>query len=387
MDAKRRIFPRFYFVSDRDMLSCLSASDVDGLVRLLPSMYTSLRQLENTRGEVTAFIAKDGVTIKNDQPLPFGNEPVETWMAKMDRALQVSMRKALQSCLAEFAKTQLRQWIFKWNAQLVDLVCKISLTQELVEVVSVTGVAGLRSYLRKVLRLLEEQFRMSTIAELTSGERTVLSNMLAHQLHTRETVGALIERDVATVDQLMAFPILHASLKPSGDLVISLCQTTHSYGFELRGNYATPVIHTFNYSASRSLLISLAAGSASLLLGGVATGKTELVSEISTLLGRYLCILTCSRAFQDVDLLSSMKGCAAIGAILCFENVQLFSEPTMAALKTAISALYQARRANERVFTYRGTEIALNHDFACLATATASSPAELPDTVLLAFRP
>ncbi|KPI85651.1 putative dynein heavy chain [Leptomonas seymouri] len=141
LEDRRRSFPRFYFLSNDDLLEILGHAKepekvqphlrkcFEGLYRL------ALRTSRNNRVFAEGMSAADGEDVPFSPPLQIDGIPVETWLHRVE----VKMRETVQSCLNDtladlqanvytsrrpINREKLRQWVGKHEGQaLITAAC------------------------------------------------------------------------------------------------------------------------------------------------------------------------------------------------------------------------------------------------------------------------
>ena len=144
LEDRRRSFPRFYFLSNDDLLEILGHAKepekvqphlrkcFEGLYRL--ALHTS-RNNNNNRVFAEGMSAADGEEVPFNPPLQIDGIPVETWL----RRVEVCMRETVQSCLNNtledlqsnvytprrpINRDKLRQWVEQHEGQaLITAAC------------------------------------------------------------------------------------------------------------------------------------------------------------------------------------------------------------------------------------------------------------------------
>ena len=93
LDTKRNIFPRFYFLSDEDLLSILGSSDPSAVQPHMLKLFDNCRELKLARGKLIVGMESDeGESFSFREPQkPEG--AVEIWMTHVDEEMQRTLHK------------------------------------------------------------------------------------------------------------------------------------------------------------------------------------------------------------------------------------------------------------------------------------------------------
>ncbi|KPA83847.1 putative dynein heavy chain [Leptomonas pyrrhocoris] len=141
LEDRRRCFPRFYFLSNDDLLEILGHAKepekvqphlrkcFEGLYRL------ALRTNRNNRVFAEGMSAADGEEVSFDPPLQIDGIPVETWLRRVEGKMRETVQSCLNTTLADLQasvyiprrpinRDKLRQWVEKHEGQaLITAAC------------------------------------------------------------------------------------------------------------------------------------------------------------------------------------------------------------------------------------------------------------------------
>ncbi|CUG10666.1 dynein-like protein, putative [Bodo saltans] len=394
MDAKRAAFPRFYFLNDKEMLTCLSALNTRAVIGLLQRMYPRLTGLDLFKGDVSGFVSSDGVRMRCEPNYAVTSEPIEIWMHGLEAALVKALRSAVEFALNDFSKTQARVWLLRYSGQLVDVVLRVRYAVDLEEVLSTVGTKGLTAYLKKSLRMLEEYFHVSG-ADLGQFEHRVVSNSIAFLLYCREEVQALIDEGVHSVEHLEGFPIIRTVMQ-GGALRVKLFHMTVPYGNEFLGNYSAPIMTPIMFRSVRTMLLSYISCTKSILAGTGGIGKRQTMGDFATYLGAFLWSVQCHEHMTLATLAPLFRALVGIGGWLCLDDIDLLRPEILTEVCKILDAVDVAQRSTTNAGSIievplgklPGEMISLQvgRQFNLMATSSVSYEG-LPATISTSFRP
>lgn len=112
LETKRNSFPRFFFVSDDELLSVLGSSDPTGIQQHLLKLFVNCALLDFVRGGggVAGMKSAEGEAykfIKNTNV----DGPVEIWMTAVDLEMKSSLREIHKKGVFSYAKEDRIHWI------------------------------------------------------------------------------------------------------------------------------------------------------------------------------------------------------------------------------------------------------------------------------------
>lgn len=92
LDTKRNFFPRFYFLSDEDLLSILGSSEVEAVQPHMLKLFDNCREVLVQRGKnVVGMLSDEGESYTFLEGIKV-EKPVEGWMFKVDLEMQKTLK-------------------------------------------------------------------------------------------------------------------------------------------------------------------------------------------------------------------------------------------------------------------------------------------------------
>lgn len=149
MEAKRRAFPRFYFVSTADLLDLLSNGNSPH--RVMPHMskcFQAIDRLQLDQATEDAAAAAPGaprpkalgmVSSVGEESVPFSaplplEGKVEAYLGDVVARMRGELRGVLKASVAAYAGAPRDRWLFEWPSQIVLVVNQIFWCQEVEQV-------------------------------------------------------------------------------------------------------------------------------------------------------------------------------------------------------------------------------------------------------------
>ncbi|RNC31224.1 hypothetical protein TcCL_Unassigned06253, partial [Trypanosoma cruzi] len=201
LDAKREAFPRFYFLSDRELISFLSVVNNTKLKQLLSKMYSRVCDVGVEGNSVTTFIAADGATLKAEVPIQLSAVPVDRWMKSFERTLRSSLLHELRACVESHYYVDSMTWLRGSCVQIIDVALRVIHNRDLHEALSLAGSMGINAYARRLRDLTEEYIRIAG-AHMESGERRIVSSVIVFLLCFRREIQMALKAGIQTKEDL-----------------------------------------------------------------------------------------------------------------------------------------------------------------------------------------
>jgi dynein heavy chain len=364
LEMKRLYFPRFFFLSNDELLEILSQTKEPRAVQ--PHLNKAFEGINKVKFEkdlkITEMISAQGETVKLNyhvDPESGANKGnVEKWLLELEKDQWESIRTQTEKALAEYPTMNRTQWTLRWPAQVVLAVSQVYWTQDVVRHVRSGGSAALGVFVEELNAQLKEIVKLVR-GKLSRLDRSTLGALVVIDVHARDVVQKMVdvkvesETDFEWVSQLRYY--WEASWKDgqavkAGDktMVARIVNAKCLYGYEYLGNTVRLVITPLTDRCYRTMI-----GAIDLLYGGApegpaGTGKTETVKDLSKVrallaccdaqspLGHWLrlcgvcvspqavaiqCVVfNCSDGLDYLAMAKFFKGLAGCGSWCCFDE-------------------------------------------------------------------
>jgi dynein heavy chain, axonemal len=112
LESKQMSFPRFYFISNDDLLQILGSSDPKAIQGFLLSLFDNCKKLNFGKGDkqMVGMVSDEGEEYEFVNPVkPEGN--VEDWMNKTDDEMKASLLTITKIAVFNYAKSDRIEWI------------------------------------------------------------------------------------------------------------------------------------------------------------------------------------------------------------------------------------------------------------------------------------
>ena len=112
LETKQMAFPRFYFISNDDLLQILGSSDPKSIQGFLLSLFDGCKKLEFGKGDkqMIGMTSDEGENYDFFNPIkPEGN--VEDWMNKVDEEMKSTLQTLCKIAVFNYAKADRIEWI------------------------------------------------------------------------------------------------------------------------------------------------------------------------------------------------------------------------------------------------------------------------------------
>lgn len=112
LDSKKMISPRFYFISDEDLLLILGNSDVRAIQPQMIKLFDNCKALTFGQGNkiITHMTSEEGEKFAFETPVkPEGK--IEEWLVRVDNEMKRTLTIIAKKAVYQYAKEERLEWI------------------------------------------------------------------------------------------------------------------------------------------------------------------------------------------------------------------------------------------------------------------------------------
>jgi len=112
LDSKRNAFPRFFFISDDELLAVLGSSDPRGIVQYLMQLYNNVKKLafSGDAKQVHGMSSSEGESFDFHRNTTVEG-PVEQWMTQTDLDMKYSLHQIAKEGVFYYARKERIDWV------------------------------------------------------------------------------------------------------------------------------------------------------------------------------------------------------------------------------------------------------------------------------------
>ncbi|TMW60250.1 hypothetical protein Poli38472_000292 [Pythium oligandrum] len=414
LETKRGFFPRFYFISNDELLEMLAHAKepqsvqrhlckcFDALIKLdisdegppatqpsVPGMAVATSGTSSTH-DILAMISPEGERVAFSRNLKArGN--VEDWLNAVLSNMRVTLQRHMKTCLLDYQHSARETWLFRHPAQCVAVVSYIIWAREC-EVcfrsASKDPLKELGLWYQTICTQLSNLTRLVRTT-LTRVQRALVVSLVTTDVHFRDVVDELVTKKVTSAGDFNWMRQLRYYWHSEQDeCTAQQANCRIKYGYEYMGACSRLVITPLTDRCWMTITGALALSFGAAPSGPAGTGKTETSKDLAKALGTLCIVFNCSDQIDYKMMAKIFNGAVQSGSWACLDEFNRIDIEVLSVVAQQMTTLRHARlrQANEVLFEGKNVPMRDHHIIITMNPGYVGRT-ELPDNLKVCFRP
>ncbi|XP_041455872.1 dynein heavy chain 10, axonemal-like [Lytechinus variegatus] len=397
LDSKRNAFPRFFFISDDELLSILGSSEPTCVQEHMIKMFDNIASLKFQEGNnketvALAMVSAEG-EMMNYRQVVTAEGRVEDWMTCVLEEMRRTNRLITKEAIFTYCESKSRvEWMFLYQGMVVLATNQVWWTWEVEDVfqkVRQGDKVAMKTYAKRMHQQIDDLV-VQVRSPLSKNERKKFNTVLIIDVHARDIIDGFVRDSILDAKEFEWESQLRFYWDREPDeLNVRQCTGTFGYGYEYMGLNGrlviTPLTDRIYLTLTQALSMQLGGAPA----GPAGTGKTETTKDLAKALG-LLCVVTnCGEGMDYKAVGKIFSGLAQCGAWGCFDEFNRIDVSVLSVISSQIQTIRNALIHNLKRFQFEGMEIAMDNRMGIFITMNPgyAGRTELPESVKALFRP
>ena len=255
LEIKRTVFPRFYFISDEDLLDILGKSkEPEKVQKHFKKCFEGINELLIKREHGSNETFAVGAIARDKEVLEFTIQTkldgsIELWFLQILEAMKDGVINALHGCVNSLKVSSKEAWVINWHGQLLITAGAIYMTKSCSRALDLISSGkdrhALRSCKKKQISYLRHLTDMIRDSSLGMVNRSKVTALITMEVHNRDLIDQLIKKGCTEVEDFSWLSKLRFYLDRSSDHASCTVKQTHCvlpYSYEYQGNNGRLVV-------------------------------------------------------------------------------------------------------------------------------------------------
>ncbi|XP_033124826.1 dynein heavy chain 6, axonemal-like [Anneissia japonica] len=393
LETKRLVFPRFYFLSNDELLDILAQSkNPEAVQPHLVKCFGNIKSLEivyepKLPPTVATMISAEGEAVLMPKNVR-ARGPVEQWLGSVESGMFDTVKRNLKESMHKWGGA-FSDWTLDHPGQIILTVAQIMFNRSVITSMNSNEPAtALEKTCSDLINNLNTLAGLVT-ENLATHQRMSVEAFITILVHSRDILMNLIQNKVFTDDSFE----WQRQLRYEWDEQHNSCQVRQAnasflYGYEYLGCSArlviTPLTDRCYLTLTGALHLHLGGSPA----GPAGTGKTETVKDLAKGIGKHCLVFNCSEGLDYKTLGKFFSGLAQSGSWCCFDEFNRIDVEVLSVVAQQLHSIKTAKDASALRFMFEGRDTRLNHSCGVFITMNPgyAGRVELPDNLKSLFR-
>jgi dynein heavy chain len=392
LDTKRSAFPRFYLISDDELLSILGTSDAQAVQPHMLKLFDNCKKLEFLRARVVVGMYSDENEHFRFHATQKAEGAVEDWMRAVDEQMQDTLQRISKTAVYHYASKERLPWIQEYIGMVAILGTQIWWTwsvEDAFRKVAEGDKNAMKNELRKETQQVNELIALVR-TPIDKLQRKKVNTLIILDVHARDIVDRFVRDSILSREEFAWSSQLRFYWdRKLDDVVVRQCTGVVSYCYEYMGLNGRLVITPLTDRCIMTLTTALTFNMGGAPAGPAGTGKTETVKDLAKSLAISCVVTNCGDGLDFRAMGVIFSGLAETGFWGCFDEFNRINVEVLSVVAAQIKTIQNGLDAGKRTIEMLGRDVALKKSIGYFITMNPgyAGRSDLPDNLKALFRP
>mmetsp|Transcript_8591 Transcript_8591/g.9745 ORF Transcript_8591/g.9745 Transcript_8591/m.9745 type:complete len:2884 (-) Transcript_8591:1352-10003(-) len=403
LETKRKLFPRFYFVSNTVLLKILSqGSDPNSVQEDFEKLFDAISRVkfdDQDRRLIVSIMQCVGKDVEEvfltEGVKAEGN--IEQWLLNLQIEMQRSMRDVCKDAARDCFNVELEEFV-KYQSQIALLGIQMIWTQKVQDALERNQKernAEMEKRKKEINAIMDKLTLMCLEENPSRIHRTKVETLVTIHVHQKDLFDEIQQEakthkinDASDFDWVKNTRIYWKM--DEEHVGISITDVEFIYSYEFLGAKERLCITALTDRCYVTLAQALGMNYGGAPAGPAGTGKTETVKDLGRTLGVFVVVTNCSGEHKYRDMAKIFKGLCQSGLWGCFDEFNRIALATLSVVAAQVEAITTAKKTDVKIFSFPNDTVPVGLVKSCAYFITMNpgyaGRQELPENLKVLFR-
>ncbi|XP_068982290.1 dynein axonemal heavy chain 7-like isoform X4 [Bombus flavifrons] len=389
IQTKRQYFPRFYFLSDKEIEEILFKSDISIQSICIQKCFEGIQKLKIDKERSVCSIFGDyeeELRLEKLISLNVQYDHEEKWLIYLENEINTTIKESILLSYQIFSKTFVHNSIINFPSMAIVCTFQLCWTIEVHRCLTPFNFKALNSlysrYINYVTSLTSE-LKNYSIKRL----RNLLMSLITILIQQKDIIQLLLDKNITRSTDFEWVAQLQYYLVEDC-IEVSIFNTTIKYGYEY-SYYKQHIINTpLTDRCFHTLMQAYKYHLYGAITGPSGTGKSETLKSLAKTIAIQFRSFNCTNTLSYNFLSQVFKGFISCGVWLCFKNFDTLKIDLLSRLAQTLTSIFQIIATNLKITMFEGSSLRVNRiGHICIITKlNLFQYSNLPDNLRILFR-
>nr|CAI5837150.1 unnamed protein product [Callosobruchus analis] len=386
LNEMRRYFPRFYFISNKELYEVISNTGQAIEERcFLNKVFQAVYKLHQTDGKISGVLNSESELVGFEKVLAIDDVPVDKLCSNIQTELQGLIKNQMIDCYKRFKHYDIKELLQHYALQVVLVITQLYWQESVVTALALKHNIKLRLCYQKLNDKITSLVAMTKSLNASRLESLKLKSVIINELNNKTLLDVIFDSGQINSSNFDWECALKYRFENQECHVRSM-HTETPYRLEYLGNFRPLVCTPMTDRFCRALINAHYFHFSGLIEGAHGAGKSDTMKNLAAALGVFFVSINCPKEMKSSTLRRLVKGNASCCSWICLENFAVLSKETISVFAQDILTVRLALESNADKCVIDGDLVKLDrHCFLTIST-TKIVYESLPDNFKALFR-